>query len=286
VASTLKPKSVYLVGDRQKGRTVEFAEELAAALRSRVAVVGIDTEQKQDLSQVKADVLLVLGGDGSILRAAQRLRDNPIPIVGVNFGHLGFLATVTPDAAAEQVAATVTGPLVIEERGCFSVAWVRSNGERVPFGIAVNDAVVDRGGGARLVTLGVTIDGKPAFETRGDGIVVSTPTGSTAYALAAGGPILHPELGVFLITPICAHSLTNRPIVLPWTSTVGIEVVNSDGMARLAIDGQTPPTSALRDGDRIELVRAKRVLRLAVSPDDDFYTRLRRKLHFARPAER
>lgn len=281
----LRPRSVYVVGDRRRGRTEEFANGLVPALKSRVKVVGVDLTQRRDLTRIRVDLLVVLGGDGSILRAAHRLRSNPVPIVGVNLGHLGFLAAVTPRATAEEAADAIAGPLVIEERGCFSAAWIRQGREPVELGDVVNDAVVDRGRGARLVTLGVHVDGKPAFESRGDGIVVSTPTGSTAYSLAAGGPVLHPELGVFLITPICAHSLTNRPIVLPWTCTVALEVLDTDGRARFSIDGQTPRRVVLQDGDRIELARSKRRLRLAAGRDDDFYTRLRRKLHFARPAE-
>jgi NAD+ kinase len=285
VASSLKPKKIFVVGDRRKGRTPELAEKMIPALRERFEVVDVDLDQSEDLSKVRADLLLVLGGDGSMLRAAHRLRGNAIPILGVNVGHLGFLATIASDTSPEEIASLVAGPLTIEERGCFSVTYIPKNGERMQLGDVVNDVVVDRGQGTRLVTLAVRIDGKLAFESRGDGIVVSTPTGSTAYSLAAGGPVLHPELGVFLITPICPHSLTNRPIVLPWTCTVELEILNADGLARLAIDGQTPPRCAPRDGDRVELLRSKRHLRLAVLPHDDIYSRLRRKLHFARMAE-
>lgn len=284
-ASVLRPRTVFLVGDRRKGRVASLASEIADAFsRRRLHVVGIDLDHESDLTKARADLVVVLGGDGSMLRTARRLRTNPVPLLGVNLGRLGFLATVSADASAEQIARAAAGPLRIEERSLLAVAIARREGDRVAMGDALNDAVVDRGQGARVLTLGIHVDGKPAFETRGDGMVVSTPTGSTAYALAAGGPILHPALDVFLVTPICPHSLTNRPIVLPGSSTVELEILDTDGAARLSIDGETPTRPKLRRGDRILFSRAGRSVRVAVLPDDDFYARLREKLHFARPA--
>jgi NAD+ kinase len=285
LALELKPKKVLLVGDRRRARVEALAEQLRAALASRLEVTAVDLDDELDLTRASADLVLVLGGDGSILRTAHRLGENAIPLLGVNLGKLGFLATVSADEPVEKIAQRAAGPLAIESRSQLSVSLVRKGGERIAAGDALNDAVLDRGQGARLLTLGIRLDGRLAFETRGDGILVSTPTGSTAYSLAAGGPVLHPGLDVFLVTPICPHSLTNRPVVVQGSSTIEIEIQDCDDAPRLSIDGETPKAPPLRVGDRIEARRSQRSILLAVLPKDDFYTRLRNKLHFGRPAK-
>lgn len=280
-----RAKSVILVGDRRKGRVASIARALEPELRKYIHVAGVDLDHKLDLSKARADLILVLGGDGSILRTARRLAKNAIPLLGVNLGNLGFLATVPADESPARIAEIVTGDWVVEERSQLSVEIeYRQRGKIVEIGEALNDVVLDRGLGSRLLTLSLRIDGRQAFEARGDGIVISTPTGSTAYALAAGGPILHPILDVMLITPICPHSLTNRPVVLPGKSMIEMEVVDADGSARFTLDGQSPPRSGLRTGDRIRIRQADKKIQIAVLPIDSFYSRLRNKLHFARPA--
>jgi NAD+ kinase len=279
-------RRILIVGDRRKGRVAALAKSLLPELARHARVVGVDLDHKLNLQKTDADLVVVLGGDGSILRTARRLGGNPVPLVGVNLGNLGFLATLSADASPRTIASRIARARTIEERQQLAVEIVRAGGRKIiKIGAALNDVVIDRGRGARLLTLAVHINGHPAFETRGDGIVTSTPTGSTAYALAAGGPIIHPELDVTLITPICAHSLTNRPVVLSAQSVVEIEIIDSDSESRLSLDGQTPPRCGLRPGDRIRILRSRDTVKLVVLPGDGFYDRLRKKLHFARPVE-
>lgn len=280
-----RAKRVILVGDRRKGRVASLARDLAPALTKYARVEAVDLDHKLNLQKVRADLILVLGGDGSILRTARRLHGNPIPVMGVNLGNLGFLATLPADESAEEIAELIAGGWNIEERSQLSVEIEHpKTGKILQIGEALNDVVIDRGLGSKLLTLVLRMDHKSAFESRGDGIVISTPTGSTAYSLAAGGPILHPVLDVMLVTPICPHSLTNRPIVVPGTAMIEIEVGDAEGNARFTLDGQTPPRSGLRTGDRIRVRRANVKILLAVLQNDGFYSRLRHKLHFARPA--
>ncbi|MBI3818763.1 MAG: NAD(+)/NADH kinase [Planctomycetes bacterium] len=278
-------KRILIVGDRRKGRVAALARALEPELNKKSRVIGIDLDGNINLQKTRADLILVLGGDGSILHTAHRVADNTVPLMGVNLGNLGFLATISADETPERIAKIVAGGWSIEERSQLSVEIERAaTGKILQIGHALNDVVVDRGLRSRLLTLSLRIDGRPAFESRGDGIVIATPTGSTAYSLAAGGPILHPELNVVLITPICPHSLTNRPVVVPGKSVVEMEVIDSDGEARFTLDGRTPPRSGLRTGDRIRVRLADVKIRLAMLGDDGFYTRLRNKIHFARPA--
>lgn len=277
-------RRVLIVGDRRKERAATLAAALEPALAKLATVVGVDFGGKLDLSRARADLILVLGGDGSILHAARRLGANPIPVMGVNLGHLGFLATLSSDEPPERIARHAAGDFAIEERNRIQVEVVSRRGAPSVLGHAVNDAVLDRGANARMLTLGVRIDGGSAFETRGDGLVVSTPTGSTAYSLASGGPIVHPSLDTVLLTPICPHSLTNRPIVMPSGAALEIAVVDAGGDARIAIDGWTPSRTGLAVGESLRVSRSPQTLRLAVIRGDDFYARLRSKLDFARPA--
>ncbi|MFN0205189.1 MAG: NAD(+)/NADH kinase [Planctomycetota bacterium] len=279
-------KRVLIVGDRRKGRAAALAKALATALKKYCDVAGIDLDHKLQLNKTDADLIVVLGGDGSILRTARRLAGKPVPLVGVNLGNLGFLATVSADAPHDIIAKSIANANSFEQRKQLTVEILQPPSKKiVNIGDALNDVVVDRGASARLLTLGIYVDGQLAFESRGDGIVVSTPTGSTAYALAAGGPIIHPELDVILITPICAHSLTNRPVVLSAKANIEIVIIDAGGEARLSVDGQTPPRTALRIGDHLRVHRSPDVVRLVVLPNDGFYSRLRNKLHFARPVE-
>jgi len=280
----VRRRRVVVVGDRSNARAVALARALEPELAARCRVKAIDLDHEVDLRRVRADLVLVLGGDGSILETARRLDGNRVPLMGVNLGHLGFLATVSADEPPTRIAEHAAGPLEVEERGRLRVELVLKAGRTIAAGDAVNDAVLDRGEHLRLITIGVRVEDGPAFETRGDGLVVSTPTGSTAYSLAAGGPILHPAIDAVLVTPLCPHSLTNRPVAVPSESTIDLEVLEADGGARVSVDGRPARRKGLAVGDRVRVRRSQRPLRIAVLPGEDFYSRLRSKLHFARPA--
>lgn len=276
-------RRVLIVGDRRRGRVSALARALEPALKRYVTLVGVDLDSRLDLRRERADLVIVLGGDGTMLRTARRLHGNPMPMMGVNLGALGFLATVPAEMPPEQIAENASGTLEIEERSQLAVTIVSRAGKKVFEGDALNDAVVDRGKASRLVTVGVRVDGKLAFENRGDGLVVATPTGSTAYSLAAGGPILHPSLDVWLLTPICPHSLTIRPVAVPGAAEIEVEILSSGASARVSVDGMDATRRGLAAGDRVVLRKSAHVVRLATLQGDAFYARIRNKLHFAHP---
>jgi NAD+ kinase len=222
-----------------------------------------------------ADALVVLGGDGTLL-AASRLLDRSVPLLGVNFGSLGFLTEIGLAELYPALAAVLDGAYAHEERGLLHAVAKRAGHEDVGADV-LNDVVITKAGPSRIIELEVRIDGSFVSAFRADGLIVSSPTGSTAYNLAAGGPILNPTLAATVLTPICPHMLTNRPLVVADTST--IEVGLSDGRGvevYTAFDGQQ--SFALADGDTVTVTSSVRRLRLVKVPGRDYYEVLRRKL--------
>lgn len=223
-----------------------------------------------------AELCLVLGGDGTLLAAARRVGLSGTPLLGINLGSLGFLTAHPATSAAAMVDAYFQGTLNREVRSLIRVELVRG-GARVMVQDVLNDAVIGKGALARIMDLDLQVDGEDAGDLKADGLIVSTPTGSTAYALSAGGPILHPAIDAWVVAPICPHSLTLRPMVVP--SAAGVTVVighAEDGY--LTLDGQTG--HALEAGDRIELRRAEATVTLLQNPALPFFALLREKLHW------
>jgi NAD+ kinase len=223
----------------------------------------------------QADAIVVLGGDGTLL-AASHLIDRPVPVVGVNFGSLGFLTEVTIGEMYEAVQRVLDGSVAYEERRMLRARVLREGRDDV-IGDALNDVVINKAALSRIIELDVIVDGVFVSSFRADGLIVSSPTGSTAYNLAAGGPILHPQLGAVVLTPICPHMLTNRPLVVPDDVTVEVRIGRTrDGEVHITFDGQSG--FALQPGDRITVTRSPRVLRLVKSPGRDYFEVLRTKL--------
>jgi len=223
----------------------------------------------------KADLIIVLGGDGSTLRAARAAAPIGKPVTSINFGRLGFLSEMTPENWREQLPRFVQGDYWIEERLMLTVECWRGS-ERLSRHEALNDAVVGRGSLARVVRAETFIDGAPLTTYSCDGLIVSTPTGSTAYALAAGGPILPPHLQNFVVVPIAPHLSLEKPVILSQGSTVEI-VVHTDHSAGMSADGQNEVP--LRDGDRVFVRASDHVARFArVQGADYFYRTLQRRL--------
>jgi NAD+ kinase len=223
-----------------------------------------------------AELCLVLGGDGTLLSAARRVGLAGTPLLGINLGSLGFLAAHPAASAAAMVEAYFQGSLNREVRSLIRVELVRG-GEAILTQDVLNDAVIGKGALARIMDLDLQVDGEDAGDLKADGLIVSTPTGSTAYALSAGGPILHPAIDAWVVAPICPHSLTLRPMVVP--SAAGVTVVighAEDGY--LTLDGQTG--HALEAGDRIELRRSEATVALLQNPALPFFALLREKLHW------
>jgi len=264
---------VFVLGDRRKGAVRSLLADLLPWMKARCEVVGVALDPRRIPHEgVKADLLLVLGGDGSILAAARRMGRRQVPTLGVNLGRLGFLAAVTPEGVREALEAIFAKEHRVEERALLR-AEVRSGreGKGREF-LALNDVVVERARSAGMITVGVRAGSQEVTEFRGDGIAVSTPTGATGYGLAAGGPILDPQLGAFVVTPICPHTLTNRPLVVPDANAVDLRVTEAPASAIFAADGQE--RVRLVEGSRVRVRRAGPRFRL-VTVGGDFYERLR-----------
>jgi NAD+ kinase len=224
----------------------------------------------------RLDLLVVLGGDGTLLHGAALVADQRVPILGVNLGHLGFLTSCAPADAHAAVERALAGELPLEERLRLQCEVIRGAGERTQR-FACNDAVLSQGALARLIELEAYLDGQLITRYRADGLIVATPTGSTAYTLAAGGPIVTPDVKAFVVTPICPHTLTHRPVVVPSASRLMVRLGSPAEHVTLTIDGQwgTP----LRDGDRVEISQAKEPLRLFRSPQS-YFDVLREKMNW------
>lgn len=223
----------------------------------------------------RVDLLVVLGGDGTLLAVARDMGNSSVPILGVNLGQLGFLAEVTPEEQLDTLARVLEGDYGTVERMRLEVFAVR-DGREVAHYLALNDAVITRSELSRMIDLEMLADGAPVTTYHGDGLIVSTPTGSTAYTLSAGGPILLPGSRVFVLTPICPHTLSQRPIVLPEASRLEIRVFPREGEAQLTVDGQTG--LALASGDRISVAASEHPVLFVVDPYRSRFDVLRTKL--------
>lgn len=229
--------------------------------------------RKEDLP-AQVDWLVVLGGDGTLLSMARAVGDLRVPILGVNLGGLGFLTATPLDEMMAAVEALVSGQMAIEERMMLA-ARVRRRGEWVAEHVALNDAVILKSAMSRIINLSVSVEGRHATAYRADGLIISTPTGSTAYSLSAGGPILFPLMDAVVITPVCSHTLTNRPIVVPGTDRIEVTLL-ADQEVMATMDGQVGV--GLREGDTVEIRKAAARIRLVRFPQKDFFSVLRTKL--------
>jgi len=236
---------------------------------------SLDNATAREKLASEADLLVVLGGDGTLLAAARLLGDREIPILGVNLGSLGFLTGVTLEELYPLLEVTLAGKHEISERGVLRAQMLR-NGTAAEGARALNDAVVNQAALARLMDFDVHIDGHHVARYRADGIIVATPTGSTAYSLAAGGPIVLPEIHAFVITPICPHMLTTRPLVLPDPSRIEIAPEQQGEPVHLTLDGQVG--FQLQPGDRVMIERAKTRVQLVRAAGKSYFEVLRSKL--------
>lgn len=228
----------------------------------------------------RCDLAIVVGGDGTLLRAARALVDFDVRLMGINLGRLGFLADVLPDEMEERLDDILDGRFVEEPRLMLE-AVVRRDGAVVEACTGLNDAVVHKWQFARLIEFELSVDGIFVNRQRSDGIIVATPTGSTAYALSGGGPILQPTLEAMVLVPICPHTLSNRPIVVAADSRVEMVVHSADpDSAMLTCDGQN--SHPLRHLDEIAVSARERRLRVIHPADHDHYGVLRTKLHWGR----
>jgi len=232
---------------------------------------GIPKTQLAD----KADVLLVLGGDGTILNAARLASERSIPILGVNMGGLGFLTEVRLDNLYPSLERVFANDFTLDER-LMLATHVHRHGETVARGVVLNDIVISKGTLARMIELQIAIQGQFVTNLRGDGLIIGTPTGSTAYSLSAGGPIMNPAVQALILTPICPHTLTHRPLIVPGNVTIEVTLTSRDDGSMATLDGQVGV--AITQGDTAVIEVSDHRTRLIRFPESHYYEVLREKL--------
>jgi len=268
-----KPEAVEL-GRRLAARLIEMGQSIAASDADGVIHPATTVVPAERLGQ-SIDLLVVLGGDGTFLHGATLVADDGVPLLGINLGSLGFMTHYPLGEAIKAVEAASAGRLPIEERMRLRVTVLGDGGTRQEARrCALNDAVISQSNIARLLDLSAELNGSAVANYKADGLILSTPTGSTAYNLAAGGPILTPDLEAIVVTPICSHALTNRPVVMRGDARIVVTNVSS-GTATLTIDGQW--ARELQPGEAVDVAKAERPLRTFKSPHA-FFTILREKL--------
>lgn len=282
----MHPKTIGLIAHTGKPGVGELINLLAAEFawfkmsilleKETAAVAGQSSQLSIAQLGDKADLIVVVGGDGTLLNVAGHLGETMPPIFGINVGSLGFLTTASSPAFREAVDSIANGKMTFSHRALLEVTL--GDLKEKPM-IALNDAVFSRGELSRLIRLRTRVNGEALTDFNADGLIVATPTGSTAYSLSAGGPILEPESGVFVITPICPHVLTNRSIIVSENSTIEVEASEPDYPVYLTVDGREPVRMA-KDGT-VQIRKAKKTLRLAAMPDMSFFSVVRQKLKWS-----
>jgi len=270
VANLTKPAAPSVLarlaaGARQHGLQL-LADEATAALLPGAMVIPAERLAE------RSDLMMALGGDGTMLHTVRLLNGRDIPVVGVNLGSLGFMTSIVEGELERSLSAIVNGDFTISRRTLLAGrgaggAWR-----------ALNDVVIGWGQSSRVVTLGLRVDGVDVVSYVCDGLIVSTPTGSTGHSLSAGGPIVHPEAPVWVVNPICPHSLSNRPMVVPDTARLEVTVLDSPKQQLLVVDGRE--RGLLGSGDRIEMARAEATVRFVHLPGYNYFAVLSRKLHW------
>ena len=283
-------KTIALIGKYNSPEIAAPLLKLADFLAKRGIMVLIDkltgahivnspypVRELEDLGR-DAELAIVMGGDGTMLNIARTLAPYDVALVGVNQGRLGFLTDISLDTMYETIAAILDGQCVTEDRMLLQ-GEIHRGGERVLDVLAFNDVVVSKGIEGNMVEFAVHIDGEFIYHQRSDGLIVATPTGSTAYALSAGGPIVHPSLRVISLVPVSPHTLSNRPIVVSSDSAIEI-IMSSDGDARAHFDSHSH--FALRVGDRVIVRRYPHTVSLLHPIGHSYYRMLREKLNWNR----
>jgi len=236
---------------------------------------GLQTSTRKLLGEV-CDLVIVVGGDGSLLGAARALARHNIPVLGINRGNLGFLTDIRPDELEEKVAEVLDGHYLVENRFLLQ-AEVRRHHEAIGQGDALNDVVLHPGKSTRMIEFEIYIDGQFVCSQKADGLIVATPTGSTAYALSAGGPLLHPAIPGWVLVPIAPHTLSNRPIVLADPGEIVIELVaGRDASANFDMQS----LASLQHGDRISVRRSQHHVRFLHPKGWSYFDTLRKKLRW------
>lgn len=273
MAKHVDPRAATIVSElsewlEARGRRVVLDRETASLVRRGEAVTRSNLPQH-------CDFLIVIGGDGTLLSAARVVGTSGTPILGVNLGSLGFMTAITLDELYPVLERIFDSEVAYDER-MMLVAHVHRMGERVANYTVLNDVVINKGALARIIDIETSIGDLYLSSFKADGLIISTPTGSTGYSLAAQGPILYPTLRAIVITPICPHTLTNRPIVVPDDMVVRAKLATREADVFLTLDGQVG--LGIREGDVVEVKKADAPLRFFRSPFKDYFAVLRTKL--------
>lgn len=281
-------KTVAIVGKYLAAGIAQSISEIADFLDKRGYTVIFETETALNMVRdgavamtpdeigEHADVAIVLGGDGTMLGIARQLAPYGVPLIGINQGRLGFMTDISLDRMMPALAEMLDGKVESEQRSLLEGAVVR-DGETIFCALAFNDVVVSRGAGSGMVELRVEVDGHFMYNQRSDGLIVTTPTGSTAYSLSAGGPLLHPSLRGIGLVPIAPHALSNRPIVVPDSSQIVIEVI---GGRDISVNFDMQSLASLLHHDRIVIQRSTHAISFLHPLGWSYYDTLRRKLHW------
>jgi NAD+ kinase len=279
---------VALVGKFQADGIDEHLRELAKLVSSMGCEVFIEASTASQLNikdyPTKAtedfagaiDLVVVLGGDGTMLGIGRQLAGSQVPLVGINMGRLGYMTDIPIQSVQDTLPKIIAGDYEADTRTLLDAVVIRANKE-MNHALALNDVVVNRSGISGMVELAVHVNGSFMYNQRSDGLIVSTPTGSTAYALSAGGPILHPHVAGILLAPIAPHSLSNRPIVLPQDSVTTIEVINGLGVI---VNFDMQSQTNLQSGDKVEVRQSKKTITFLHPSSHSDYKTLREKLHW------
>lgn len=277
-SKTNRPPRVLLLGSGMRANVIAETERLRPLIEQHVEVLLTDFEFKEDLSQIPADFAIVLGGDGSILRAARQMGSRQIPVLGVNLGKLGFLADVSPQDLGDVLAAVASGDCRIDEHLMFT-ASVRRGEEVLAEQLGLNETVITAGPPYSILTVQLYVDAVLATTYSCDGLIISTPVGSTAYNLSAGGPIIRKTLQAFAITPVSPHTLTVRPVVDTASHVYEMVVPEPNEGTTVIVDGR--PLAILTAADRVRVEKAPQRFQMIEVRGQNYYRTLRDKLGWA-----
>ncbi len=279
IAKQNKPETIPIARNlvewfRPKKIEVYMEEGMVKQFHPPLVGPHLNSIEREDIPK-KVEMIIVLGGDGTLLSVARLMGDHDVPILGVNLGGLGFLTEITLEELYRVLEKVVQGDFITDERVVLNASVIR-RGERMAEFIVLNDAVINKGALARIIDLETTINGEYLTTFKSDGLILSTPTGSTAYNLSAGGPIVYPSLHCIIITPICPHTLTNRPIVIPDDVEIRATLKTKQQEVILTLDGQQGFT--LEFEDVVEVKKAEGHIFLIKSPYRHYFEVLREKL--------
>lgn len=266
---------VVLMGTPNRERVIEEMRRLKPIIASRASIVAQDLDFEYDFRDKDHDLVIVLGGDGSILQAARQMAENQLPVLGINCGRLGFLAALSPDAFLEAWPEVCCGGFEIVEHLMFRASLYR-DGKEIDSQLGLNEAAILGGPPYSILDIDMYVDGLLATTYRCDGLIISTPVGSTAHNMSAGGPILRKDLQAFVVSPLSPHTLTYRSVVDSAERVFELTVSNPNESTSVVVDGRV--LGAIKNGDRIRIRRASQAFKMLSVPGQNDYRTLREKL--------